>query len=800
MYKKHKNEESYKSNLNKINQLFNKSVGYETAKPTENLNIHHKTFYTILDQLPVMLSIYDHKNKAILHNQFFTKKFGWNLSDIPTIDALYVTTPDPINYGLLQKSLKVENGKWITYKMLNKKGEVIGSEWTTIYTDNKLTIRVGLDNSENANIKSEQQEIIKKLEFASQKLEERENFLQQQQKELSNTNFKLSEQNKKLEENEEIFKMLTGATYEAIFVTTNGLITQFNETAQILLEQAKNQIINTPFSSIIVPSQRLKIEEIISNNKEAQNIEVNLIKNTGKLFYGELQSKHYFHQNKNIIIFTVRDITYRKKIEISAKNNENNIKNLINNIQVGIYAQLIDGDNFANSTFSKYTGLDINAENFSILNCFQQEDKVLIAEKIEELFNYNITVWSRDIEIINQQNQIKSHFNLNLINTYFKQKQTVLFTFTDINERKQSELKIRENEQLLNSIIDNLPVIFNLLDNKGVSRRINKELEKFFELDGSVSPVGVYNLTKDVKLFGEENINYIKKAFDGENVVLKDIEVDLTKVYGRKGMENAKGIKYLDSLFTPIFDNNKKLLYIVYLGIDITDNVLKNRELELKQKDILEATKQLSEYKLVALRAVMNPHFIFNVLNSIQYFIASNDKEQALTYLSLFSKLIRKTLENSLKSKITLNEEITMLKYYIDLENLRLENRFEVDYDIDDSLLEDEVEIPTLILQPYVENSIIHGLIHKTDGIGKLSLKIVDKGDYIECIIEDNGVGRARSQQFKEMDHKSIGTKVTEERLKIINKFDEVSVKVIDLHDEYNNPSGTKTILNIKLN
>ncbi|HTF82584.1 MAG TPA: histidine kinase, partial [Cytophagales bacterium] len=334
----------------------------------------------------------------------------------------------------------------------------------------------------------------------------------------------------------------------------------------------------------------------------------------------------------------------------------------------------------------------------------------------------------------------------------------------------------------------------------GLSLRINDELRKFFLLSPESSPVGIYNVTRDVKLFGEEHIKQVKQVFEGKKVTLKNIEVDLSRVSGRKGMEHASGVKYLDSMFTPIYDHDGSMRAVIYLGIDTTDVVLKGKELERGHKEILEATKMVSEYKLIALRSAMNPHFLFNVLNSIQYFISKNDKGQALMHLSMFSKLVRKILESSMSNKISINEEVTMLKYYIDLENLRFDQKFEVIYDIDDSLLDDDVMIPSLIIQPYVENSIIHGLLNKKDGVGRLEVVIKDMDDYVLCIIQDNGIGREAAKKFRDMDHKSLGTKVTEERLKIINKFDDISLKVVDLYDKDRKPAGTRTELKIKIN
>ncbi len=142
---------------------------------------------------------------------------------------------------------------------------------------------------------------------------------------------------------------------------------------------------------------------------------------------------------------------------------------------------------------------------------------------------------------------------------------------------------------------------------------------------------------------------------------------------------------------------------------------------EMKKSLKTEFNKKLADVEMTALRAQMNPHFLFNCLNSINRFIVRNDAETASNYLTKFSRLIRLILQNSKSSTITLRNELEALKLYIELEEMRFENRFDYSIHVDDNIEVEFVEVPPLLLQPYVENAIWHGLMHK-ESKGKLTI------------------------------------------------------------------------------
>lgn len=199
------------------------------------------------------------------------------------------------------------------------------------------------------------------------------------------------------------------------------------------------------------------------------------------------------------------------------------------------------------------------------------------------------------------------------------------------------------------------------------------------------------------------------------------------------------------------------------------------------------------------LRSQMNPHFIFNVLGSIQNFLLRNDNREASRYLSQFASLTRATLNNSAAETITLADETGMLKDYIELEKMRSPGKFEYIMEYDDELELDFIQIPPMLIQPFIENSIKHGF-NGLDRKGLLKLSISDRGDWVEFVIEDNGVGiREESAEMKE--HQSMALQIFEKRRKLIqHKYKkDFSFELLNLKDLGEEISGVRISINIPI-
>ncbi len=263
---------------------------------------------------------------------------------------------------------------------------------------------------------------------------------------------------------------------------------------------------------------------------------------------------------------------------------------------------------------------------------------------------------------------------------------------------------------------------------------------------------------------------------------------------------------------------NYQILYDKYseMHLDEVEN-RRQRELEVKydaekkQREAELLRLQANQLQLKALRAQMNPHFMYNALNAIQDYVGSNEKEKATKYLAKFAHLMRRSLELSELDSIELEKEIEFVEEYLSInEKLRFEDKFSYQISIDDEIEEDLLCVPTMIIQPYVENAIEHGLRSINDGFVKIDFTLIDD-DTILCVIEDNGIGRDKARERNEKDiryqnHRSRGTFITETRLKLLNdsKENQVFVNTIDLKDEAGNALGTRVevqipVVNVKI-
>jgi ligand-binding sensor domain-containing protein/anti-sigma regulatory factor (Ser/Thr protein kinase) len=214
-------------------------------------------------------------------------------------------------------------------------------------------------------------------------------------------------------------------------------------------------------------------------------------------------------------------------------------------------------------------------------------------------------------------------------------------------------------------------------------------------------------------------------------------------------------------------------------------------EAELKQ--------QIAETEMMALRAQMNPHFIFNCINSIDALIQSNDKYQATVYLNKFAKLIRNILDSSKQNTVSLTKDLQTLQLYIDLEQLRNENKFKAEIRAEEGLLQDDYKVPPLIVQPYVENAILHGLRNRMDDKGELLVSVSRRNNGLEYIIEDNGVGMEAARQMGgQKQNKSYGMQMSQDRVKLFNKEDNASVLVTNLNNN-GKAGGTKVQVLLKI-
>ncbi len=288
---------------------------------------------------------------------------------------------------------------------------------------------------------------------------------------------------------------------------------------------------------------------------------------------------------------------------------------------------------------------------------------------------------------------------------------------------------------------------------------------------------------------------------NNRNMVIKESEL----LIKRQQTENLH-LKQLAQLqYSEIsFKNGLLLAFVISLLLVTGIAFFINRSIQIEKKREEAFLKQkISETQMQAMRAKLNPHFIFNSINSIENFIMQDNKRQASDYLNKFSKLIRTILDSSSEELVSFASDIETMQLYIDLELLRYNNKFTYETHIASLLLTGDYRVPSLLLQPYLENAIVHGIAHSDKTDLHLILSASVENDFITYTIIDNGVGRKQAEEYNRQNkpyHKSIGLQLAQDRINIFNGGTNgmEAVNIIDLYDDSGIPTGTKVTIKLK--
>ncbi|MDQ6761449.1 MAG: histidine kinase [Bacteroidota bacterium] len=299
-----------------------------------------------------------------------------------------------------------------------------------------------------------------------------------------------------------------------------------------------------------------------------------------------------------------------------------------------------------------------------------------------------------------------------------------------------------------------------------------------------------------------------RKAFDSlfsennrRNIIINESQWLLKK----KEIENSH-LHELSQLQSRqiVFKNALLLAVLILLILTIVIAFFVNKSFKSRKKRAEVIFKQkIAESQIQSLRAQMNPHFIFNSLNSIENFMMQNEKRKASDYLHKFALLVRKILDSSRNEITTVGLDMEALKLYVELEQMRFNNKFCYEENTEAELMNGYYNVPSLLIQPYVENAIIHGIAHSDKADLKLTVSAVLEGEYIKYTIEDNGIGRCQSEKYNKLNkrqHKSIGLKITEDRILLFNQAQNTNgyIKFTDLYTPNEEPAGTRVEVKIK--
>ncbi|OFY51759.1 MAG: hypothetical protein A2W85_08840 [Bacteroidetes bacterium GWF2_41_31] len=337
-------------------------------------------------------------------------------------------------------------------------------------------------------------------------------------------------------------------------------------------------------------------------------------------------------------------------------------------------------------------------------------------------------------------------------------------------------------------------------------KRALEENQKNFALEAYRALFDYARLTDDANLlyeYGNQFIALNDSVFSEKNLeAISEMETKFKTAEKEKEIAVLKVEQKNKDLEIQLQRNQKFLIIIIFLVILLIIILFfnRNRLRQIKEKGELEKQKVSIEQRM--LRSQMNPHFIFNSLNSINSFIGDNQPADARFYLTKFARLMRMILENSRKTTVSLEEEITSLTLNLELEKLRFGGNFNFKISVEPGLIPEDVYLSPMLIQPFVENAIIHGLVKNEPG-GLITLDFKSEFGLLECVITDNGKGRPTTPSGQNTghinSHISLGTQVTAERLEILRKESgkNAGIEYVDLKDENGLALGTRVLIRI---
>lgn len=305
------------------------------------------------------------------------------------------------------------------------------------------------------------------------------------------------------------------------------------------------------------------------------------------------------------------------------------------------------------------------------------------------------------------------------------------------------------------------------------------------------------------------NGNWNKLDPNTRSLILSALSPDVYTVHLKIGEEDNSPVQKIKfTIKNPIW-LNPIVISVLGLGLLLLLHAyykwqilkIEKRNLLLLEKVNLE--KNLNQSKLKAIKSQMNPHFFYNALNTLQSYILSNDKKQAVSYLSKFSSLTRTILEMTEKETLSVSEEAKTLGLYLDIEKARFDDDFSYDIKIGTTVDADNIKIPTMLLQPYVENAVKHGLLHKK-GKKHLQIRFEKEDDVLKISIDDNGIGRQKSEELnaiKNKKHHSFATEAMQNRVTLLNQFNRknITIQYTDKANTNNEPTGTLVVFEIPI-
>ncbi|MCP9762067.1 PAS domain S-box protein [Lacihabitans soyangensis] len=485
------------------------------------------------------------------------------------------------------------------------------------------------------------------------------------------------------------------------------------------------------------------------------------------------------------IVEIINDITERKRNELQLIENESRLRFITENTSDGF---MIFNDLeivYYSSQCEKIFGYPWQAikslSSEEIIGLIHNDDLVNyfeVVQKIPSQSGQNIFFQLRIRH--NQGHYFWVEICVNAVTNQEGFPTSAVVVVRNIDQRKNMELALKDSEQKLTNILNSLDEVVWAL-----------EYPSLKPLFVSESIKNIYGVSS--KEWKKDDQVVLQYTLPEDEEIVRGMMRKLGKTGHSNGVFRIKvkdKIKWIASVTKVVKGPIANSTMLIGTLNDITKIKEAESEAVLAKQETEIAQNAYSELELRALQMQMNPHFIFNALNSIQSYIINKEEQMANTYLTKFAALIRQFLDSSRSKYISLDEEITNLNLYVELEKLRFENKFDYVFDLDPKVSKYS-EIPTMLLQPFIENAINHGLRYRNSK-GMLRVSFIDNGRHILVKIQDNGVGRVAAEKIKSLSskgYKSQGLKITAQRIENYNKLNQENIeyKISDLIENSEN-------------
>lgn len=583
-------------------------------------------------------------------------------------------------------------------------------------------------------------------------------------------------------------------TNGVLIADTQGRVLWANQSFLDMMEiEIHNLIGNRPRDLFNFKDKKTKKQiDIINGCNFSIELEIQTFKKTKKwieiINTGIKDNEGNFIQQIEVVI----DISERKKAENLLKESEERFRFIAENTSDGIFVIENTLIVYTSPSFQKMFGYSfkesVEQSKGGLLSLLHPDDLPGFARIISNTVNTQGTTFTHEYRFLHKNGYYV--WREDTVTIIYQEGKVFRFIciVRDITERKKSEERLRESERKLSSILNALDeVVWAISVPENKLLLVSKSFEKVY---GKTSRQwkSDFNLWKEAII--EEDKPIAQKM--EEDILFLGVAYGVYRIVDKHG-----NFKWLENAAKVVRNENDEPYMIMGIMTDITEKKIAEEALRAAQEVAEEANRARAELELRALQMQMNPHFVFNALNSIQSYVMNQDTLTANLYLSKFSRLIRLFLDSSRSKFISLAEEIKLLTLYIELEKIRFESKFEFEI-IVDSMVNKYVEIPTMILQPFIENAINHGLRYKHQK-GLLSIKFYKEVGYLICKIEDDGVGRNNAKKIQAKSsrgYKSQGLKITTERLMTYNKINDANIvfsikDCIEKPDSPNDEVGT---------